>query len=389
MLKNDVTIFIPIYNEAKFIKKAILSAVNQAESIFISDNCSTDGTQEICIQLAKEYENITFFQQKQNIGSLENSKFLFSKIKTKYLMHMGGHDYLEKNYVETLKYFFEKDKSIVLAYAPYCSVDENSNIIEDNLLDALDNEFYSDNPAERILASIEHPEYIFMIYGLYETSIAAKYWIFNNVAGIDRVIMSIYASLGKIKRVSSCRFYRRVLNREESSKAYMQRIKGANEKESPYDLTYMCDTQLNLLKDALAENNDSNNFLERAELFFKQRHYRHYDKHKDIALKERNLLESLVKSQEKFILYGAGMEADYIIDILKGSIIYIADIDTAKHNKTIDGISIKSPNKLLLNKNRIIISQIIRYEQILKYLLEDLGIEMDRIVTLPSQKLLL
>ena len=58
---NDVTIIIPAYNEAKFIEQAIVSAVTQAQTVIISDNCSTDETREICTKLRKKFNNIVFY----------------------------------------------------------------------------------------------------------------------------------------------------------------------------------------------------------------------------------------------------------------------------------------------------------------------------------------
>ena len=100
---KDVTILIPTYNEEKHIEQAILSAVNQAEYVIVSDNCSTDKTPEICKKLAKEYKNLIFYEQDNNIGAVKNGEFLYSQVKSKYVMTMGGHDILEENYTFELK----------------------------------------------------------------------------------------------------------------------------------------------------------------------------------------------------------------------------------------------------------------------------------------------
>ena len=80
-MKNNsnisVTIGIPSYNEKKYIKKTIESALNQSYSnisIVVSDNNSNDGTVNF---LKKNYKDrIVIYEHKKNIGMNENFKFL-------------------------------------------------------------------------------------------------------------------------------------------------------------------------------------------------------------------------------------------------------------------------------------------------------------------------
>ena len=51
---DKVLIAIPVYNEARFIKETIESALAQGTQILVSDNASMDGTSEICQEYAKK-----------------------------------------------------------------------------------------------------------------------------------------------------------------------------------------------------------------------------------------------------------------------------------------------------------------------------------------------
>ena len=119
---KDVSIIIPAYNEAKFIEKAILSAVSQAEFVIVSDNCSTDGTQEICKRLAKEFSNLVFYEQESNIGAIRNFEFLLSKIHTKYLLHIGAHDFISEDYVSTLQESLENNPTAKMAWEKFQTI---------------------------------------------------------------------------------------------------------------------------------------------------------------------------------------------------------------------------------------------------------------------------
>ena len=73
------SILMPVYNEVNFIRRTLESVVGEADEIIISDNCSTDGTSEICREFAEKYPEIKYFRQEKNIGSAGNFKFLYKK----------------------------------------------------------------------------------------------------------------------------------------------------------------------------------------------------------------------------------------------------------------------------------------------------------------------
>ena len=78
MAKNDVvgckpllSICIPTYNRAYILKQSLDSLVSQNKfsevEVVISDNCSTDGTQELVAEYVKKYPNIRYFRNEKNI----------------------------------------------------------------------------------------------------------------------------------------------------------------------------------------------------------------------------------------------------------------------------------------------------------------------------------
>ena len=64
-----VSIGIPVYNGAETIARAIDSILRQTYhniEIVISDNCSTDNTEQICNHYTKINPKIIFFKQSKN-----------------------------------------------------------------------------------------------------------------------------------------------------------------------------------------------------------------------------------------------------------------------------------------------------------------------------------
>jgi glycosyltransferase involved in cell wall biosynthesis len=378
-ITKDVTVLIPAFNESKFIKQAIISAAKQAEYVLVSDNCSTDGTQEICKKQAKLYPNIKYFEQKENIGSIKNGEFLISNVQTKYLINMGAHDYMEDGYVNALKEAYEENKDVVLAYAPYYNVDEKNEIISENIMDKLDEQLFSDNSSERILTTITNPDHIFVIFGLFETKLVKKYWDFTRNAGSDRLLVSKFASIGKFIRVPSVRFYRRVLERDESPEAYMKRLMGEGE-NNYFDISYMKARQLKLLKKSHNSLSFTVDYLEKAKLFFRTRYARDYIEYTEDAL------NSLLQDGEKYIVYGAGTDSDYFIERMKEKILFFVDNDVRKYNQYKNGIIIKKPEEMMKYKNKVIISILGRTEEISEYLISQYDIAINRIIVLPTRK---
>jgi glycosyltransferase involved in cell wall biosynthesis len=371
---KDVTIIIPAYNEVMFIEQAILSTISQAEFVIVSDNCSTDGTQEICKKLAKKFKNLIFHEQNENIGSIKNFEFLLSQVKTKYVLHIGAHDYVSDNYVSTLKECLSNNQNAVLAYSPYYTINENNEIINEDLLEQFEDKFISSNTSERVLATIEHREYIFTIFGLFKTETLTKNKQSISVAGIDCLLLSYCVNDGLFIRVPSPRFYRRVIERKESTEEYMKRIEGTTQ-PTQYDLSYMCTHQIELLKEINKDNLEiQNSYLNKATISM-QRLYGKYC-YKSIS----KTLSELSKIDEKYILYGAGLDSDYILSILYKKILFIVDQDPAKQNTTRNGIEIKSPMMLNQYENKIIISLIGRFELITKNLIIEYKINPNRFV---------
>src|SRR3989338_4183371 len=108
--KELLTIGIPAYNEAKYIKQTIECCIDQAGCVVVSDNASTDNTQKICEELAQKYSNLVYIRQKENIGGSANFKYVADYAKTKYFMWHGGHDFLDHDYTKNMLHMLENSE---------------------------------------------------------------------------------------------------------------------------------------------------------------------------------------------------------------------------------------------------------------------------------------
>lgn len=99
-----VSIGMPVYNGEKYIRDALDSLLKQSFADFeliISDNASTDATESIGRQYAKNDARIRYLRQESNIGAAANFRFVLNQAGGSYFMwaacdDMWSLDWLEK-----------------------------------------------------------------------------------------------------------------------------------------------------------------------------------------------------------------------------------------------------------------------------------------------------
>lgn len=112
-----ITIAIPTYNRADcYLGEALRSALSQTYSnveIIVSDNCSSDGTDNLVKSLASE--RVRYFRQTQNIGANNNFNFCLSEARGDYFLLLQDDDMIDRDFVETCvgAVDYEKDVGIV------------------------------------------------------------------------------------------------------------------------------------------------------------------------------------------------------------------------------------------------------------------------------------
>ena len=71
MRKPRVALGLPVFNGARYLRKAVDSVLSQEFEDFqlvISDNASSDATPEICQEYARQDSRVRYFRNETNIG---------------------------------------------------------------------------------------------------------------------------------------------------------------------------------------------------------------------------------------------------------------------------------------------------------------------------------
>lgn len=110
------------YNQIGYVKQSIESVLNQIHSydyeFLISDDCSTDGTQDIIRAYEKNYPNlIKPVYNEQNIGAMKNYFQTLNRCRGKYILFCDGDDFWEPGKVEKQISFMENNKYFDFTYS--------------------------------------------------------------------------------------------------------------------------------------------------------------------------------------------------------------------------------------------------------------------------------
>ena len=129
-----VSIGLPVRNGEQHVESVVRSVLCQDHEnieLVISDNASTDSTEQICRELARSDRRIAYHRQPTNIGHINNNA------RTKQLSHgsffklIGDDDLLFPNYISRCLEAFAEDERLILVTTQlaYTSPDGNTETL--------------------------------------------------------------------------------------------------------------------------------------------------------------------------------------------------------------------------------------------------------------------
>jgi abequosyltransferase len=120
----NISILIPTYNRAVYLKEALASIVSQigdGEKIecIVSDNASSDNTKEIVMDFQKKYDFIRYYRNETNIGPDRNILLCLNYAQGEYVWWFGDDDRMQPGAIESVKAVLNKYKDLSLVYINY------------------------------------------------------------------------------------------------------------------------------------------------------------------------------------------------------------------------------------------------------------------------------
>ena len=100
-----VSIGMPVFNGQPYITNAINSLLAQTYKNFeliISDNASTDSTEEICRAYTENDTRISYTRKKNNVGAFSNFQTVLASSTGEYFMWAAADDVWDPTWLEVL-----------------------------------------------------------------------------------------------------------------------------------------------------------------------------------------------------------------------------------------------------------------------------------------------
>jgi glycosyltransferase involved in cell wall biosynthesis len=99
----EISVGLPVYNGLPYVKQLIETVLAQSFAnleLVISDNASTDGTDELCRSYAKADSRVKYFRNPFNIGLIPNFNRVFELATAPYYKWTASDDFYETTYLE-------------------------------------------------------------------------------------------------------------------------------------------------------------------------------------------------------------------------------------------------------------------------------------------------
>ena len=176
------TLFIgmPVCNGERFIAGSLDTLKSQSFAdwtLLISDNHSTDSTQAICQEYCNNDGRIKYHRQTENIGAINNFRFLLEHANAPYFMWAAADDIWDKSFVEACINGLNLNPQAGLAFTNIVNVDSFGRVIREY---PSFNRFVNSSQHLSIARFILDPEQLGkanLIYGVYKLASLKQFMI--------------------------------------------------------------------------------------------------------------------------------------------------------------------------------------------------------------------
>jgi glycosyltransferase involved in cell wall biosynthesis len=126
-----LTVGMPVYNGERYIADAIESIIGQTYGDFefiISDNASTDGTEEICHTYAAQDGRITYSRVAENCGAAPNFNRVFLMARSEYFKFAASDDLCAPRFLELcMATYQDAPADLALCFPKTVKIDADGN----------------------------------------------------------------------------------------------------------------------------------------------------------------------------------------------------------------------------------------------------------------------
>jgi glycosyltransferase involved in cell wall biosynthesis len=205
-----VSIGLNVYNGEKYLRLAVESILRQDYTDFeliISDNASTDATQEICGELAAKDARIRYSRNPTNIGASKNYKRVFELSKGEFFTWAAHDDVYLPGFLRRCVDSLDQAPSSVVLVAPRTEVIDERGFSTQIRVERLHTTRAL--PHQRVADVLWNVRWSTAQHGLFRSSALRKTRLHDAFYGADRVLLLELAILGEIWEIPETLFLKR------------------------------------------------------------------------------------------------------------------------------------------------------------------------------------
>jgi glycosyltransferase involved in cell wall biosynthesis len=224
---TKVAIGLPVYNGSNFLRAALDSILAQSYGDFdliISDNASTDNTEQICRAYAREDSRIQYIRQQTNVGAANNYNLVFQMADSQYFKWAAHDDVLAPGFLRACIDVLDRDAGVVIASPASTLIDEASTPLpysaeRGGMIDRSgvcwpvvpekNDGLAASDPAVRFEAVMLIMVMCVEVFGLMRRSALLRTSLHGRFSGSDKVLLAEMSLLGRFWLGSEPLFFRR------------------------------------------------------------------------------------------------------------------------------------------------------------------------------------
>lgn len=205
-----VSVAIPVYNGAQWIRPTIESILNQTFENFelvITDNQSTDNTVEICRDFLQQDKRIVLHVNETNIGAALNFNRAFELSGADYFKWASSNDIIAPTFLERCVDVLDTESDIVVAAPKTQIINENDEVVKRCNEDM---HLCEDDPFDRFTSFFNRVRLNDLVQALMRSDVLRKTTLHAVYPGSDTILMAEMAARGKVHQVQEFLLSRRI-----------------------------------------------------------------------------------------------------------------------------------------------------------------------------------
>jgi glycosyltransferase involved in cell wall biosynthesis len=209
-----VSIGLPVHNGENFLAAALDSILAQTFEDFeliISDNASTDRTEDICREYAARDSRLLYHRNASNLGASTNFNHVFERSLGQYFKWAAHDDLIAPTFLERCVEILDREPEVVLCFPAIGYINEQGRIeriAQGNL------SICARSPADRLCCFVNYQiageDIFWAVFGLMRSEALRQTGLLGKYIAADQILLMKLLLLWQFYEIPELLYYRRI-----------------------------------------------------------------------------------------------------------------------------------------------------------------------------------